>query len=156
VDLTSTDELLSTTRSVRNRLDLDRPGPRGVIIECLELVLQAPTGGNTQGWRWIVITDEDTRRRMGEFYREGSQILQESASRAKDAQSEKAYRGADYLLSVIERVPVLVIPCIRGSLEGADTLRSTSIFGSILPATWSFMLALRSRGLGSSWTTLRL
>jgi nitroreductase len=156
VDVASCDELLSTTRSVRYRLDLTRPVPRSVVLECLRLAVQAPTGGYSQGWRWLVIDDPVQRSLIGELYREGKDVLATSAEHARDRSSRRAYEGAFYLASVLDQVPVLVIPCIRGRLVDGDVLHAASLFGSILPAAWSFMLALRSRGLGSAWTTLHL
>lgn len=150
------DELLSTTRSVRYRLDLSRPVDRGVITECLRVAVQAPTGGNTQGWRWLVLDDPERKAQIASWYRAGTDVLTASAAYAKDEQSARVYKAAEYLASVLEQVPILVIPCVQGRLEGATTLRAASIFGSVLPAVWSFMLALRSRGLSSAWTTLHL
>lgn len=159
MDLQSVDELLTTTRSVRRRLDLTRAVPREVILECLTLALQAPTGGASEQWRWIIIDDPTGRARVAEYYSDGAHILAESRERATAAratQAVKAYSGAEYLLSILDQVPVLVLPCVRGRLADGNTLRAASLFGSILPAVWSFMLALRSRGLGSAWTTLHL
>jgi nitroreductase len=156
MDIASCDELLTTTRTVRYRLDLDRPVPRSVVIECLRLAIQAPTGGNSEGWRWIVVDDDDQRSALAAAYRKGSERLTKSAERAKNPAAQRAYEGANYLMSILHQVPVLVIPCVEGRLRDASTLVAASLFGSILPATWSFMLALRSRGLGSAYTTLHL
>jgi nitroreductase len=156
MNLASCDELLSTTRSVRRRLDLTRPVPREVILECLRIAVQAPTGGHSEQWRWVVVDGPEQRARVAALYAEGKHILEESLVRAKREKAQRAYEGGLYLLSVLDRVPVQVIPCIRGRIVDADVLRAASIFGSILPAVWSFMLALRSRGLGAAWTTLHL
>jgi nitroreductase len=156
MDVGACDVLLSTTRSVRYRLDLSRPVDRSVITECLRVAIQAPTGGNTQGWRWLAIDDPERKAEIAAWYRAGTDVLEASAAYAKDEQSARVYKAAEYLASVLEHVPVLIIPCVQGRLEGATTLRAASIFGSILPAVWSFMLALRSRGLSSAWTTLHL
>jgi nitroreductase len=156
VDIESCDQLLSTTRSVRYRLDLTRPVPRTVVLDCLRLAVQAPTGGYSQGWRWLVVDDPAQRARVAELYREGEQVLAASATHARDRSSRRAYEGAFHLASILGQVPVLVIPCIRGRVVDGDLLHAASLFGSILPAAWSFMLALRSRDLGSAWTTLHL
>jgi nitroreductase len=156
MDIASCDELLTTTRAVRHRLDLTRPVPREVIRDCLRLAVQAPTGGHSEQWRWLVIDDPEQRARLAALYAEGRHILEESAARARYEKAQRAYEGALYLLSVLDQVPVHVVPCVRGRLADGDLLVAASLFGSVLPAVWSFMLALRSRGLGSTWTTLHL
>lgn len=153
------DELLSTTRSVRKRLDLERPVDPTLIDECLELSLQAPTGGNTQGWRWVVVTDPELRAGLADIYaRASAGYLQQRAAELKDSedrQSAKVYDSAAYLVDVLHRVPVHVIPCIRGRRTD-DAFTNASLYGSILPAVWSFMLAARARSLGTVLTTLHL
>lgn len=159
------DELLTTTRAVRKRLDLERPVPPEVINECLDLAIQAPTGGNQQTWRWVVVTDADKRKALAEMYREawnvvyknqGEDAMAEARPEIED-QQRRVYRSADFLADNLERVPVHVIPCILGTLpEGTPAWMAASFLGSIIPAVWSFQLALRSRGLGSAYTTLHL
>jgi nitroreductase len=157
MDTSVTDHLLATTRAVRKRLDLDRPVERGVILECLRLAVQAPTGSNSQGWRWIVVTDPEKRRALKDLYGgTGGSYLKAAAQQAKDPQTQRVYNSAVYLLDILDRVPVHVIPCVEGRVDASNTLGAASMYGSILPAVWSFMLALRSRGLGSVWTTLHL
>lgn len=156
-DLSQTDLLLSTTRSVRKRLDLERDVPADVIVDCLRLAVQAPTGSNQQGWRWIVVTDADKRRELARLYSEGGRgYLESAAGQAMDGQTRRVYESALYLTDILERVPVHVIPCIEGRAESTMNILSASQYGSVIPAAWSFMLALRSRGLGSAWTTLHL
>jgi len=159
------DELLSTTRAVRKRLDLDRPVPAEVIEECLSLAIQAPTGGNQQGWRFVVVTDEDKRKALADMYRQAWNMAYKNAGEDAMAtarpeiedQQRRVYRSADFLADNLERVPVHVIPCILGTLpEGTPAWMAASFLGSIIPAVWSFQLALRSRGLGSAYTTLHL
>jgi nitroreductase len=150
------DRLLTTTRSVRKRFDLERPVDPALVLECVDIAQQAPTGGNCQGWRFVVVTDEAIRKRLGELYRLGAGgYLEERREAAKDAQTRRVYESAVYLAENLERVPVHVIPCIYGRPDG-DLSSTAGLFGSILPATWSFMLAARSRGLGTVWTTLHL
>lgn len=165
MDRASVDELLTTTRAVRKRLDLDRPVEPEVIDECLELAIQAPTGGNAQGWRWVVVTDAAKRERLAELYRQSWEVAYASqgedafagASEERAEQQRRVYGSADYLANNLERVPVHVIPCILGTLpEGTPAWMAASFLGSIIPAVWSFQLALRSRGLGSAYTTLHL
>lgn len=160
-DIEMTDKLLSTTRSVRKRLDFDRGLQTGIVMDCLELALQAPTGSNRQGWRWIVVTDEGLRRELGRIYRKGAgDYLKQGMAQAREsasAQNERVFDSAIYLAENIGRAPVHVIPCIRAELpENPPRFMWTGLLGSILPAVWSFQLALRSRGLGSVFTTLHL
>jgi nitroreductase len=160
------DQLLTTTRSVRKRLDFSRPVEPEIIRECLEIALQAPTGSNAQHWHFIVVTDAEKRKALGEINKRAFYIYRKDA----DAANAKRYANkperlqtqkrivdsSTYLADHMGEVPVLVIPCIRGRLEGAATVGQAGSWGSILPATWSFMLAARARGLGSAWTTLHL
>jgi len=150
------DWLLSTTRTVRKRLDLDRPVPSEVITECLRLAVQAPTGSNVQGWRWMVVTDPAKRAGLAELYRSGGSAYVKARAEqpVPDAQTARVRDSSGYLLEVIDRVPVLVVPCIQGRLRSVQN--AAAFYGSILPAAWSFALALRSRGLGSAWTTFHL
>ncbi|MCB1743037.1 MAG: nitroreductase family protein [Gammaproteobacteria bacterium] len=160
-DLESTDRLLSTTRAVRKRLDLDRPVDRGVIDACLALALQAPTGSNRQGWRFLVVTDAAKRQRLAELYRMGAadylRTAREDAAREGRDQDRRVFESAQYLLDNFHRVPVHVLACIRGQIDASAPLNAVAgLMGSIFPAVWSFQLALRSRGLGSCLTTLHL
>jgi len=152
------DELLNTTRSVRKRLDLTKPVPREVIDECLQLAVQAPTGSNVQGWRWIVIDDSDTRAALAALYRRSAEgylsAASEQASSGADAQTQRVFSSAMYLMEHLQEVPVHLIPCIQGNPPNG--LAGAGFFASIYPAVWSFQLALRARGLGSCLTTLHL
>lgn len=157
-DLTQTDALLSTTRAVRKRLDLDREVPDDVLLECLQLAIQAPTGSNRQGWRWLVVRDAEKKKQLADIYRRAGGAYLAEAAKTVDAESQtgRVMDSANYLAQNLERVPVMVIPMIIGRLETADTNAAAGLFGSIIPAMWSFQLALRSRGLGSCYTTLHL
>jgi nitroreductase len=160
-NLTDIDKLLTTTRSVRKRLDLTRPVPREVVLECLSLALQAPTGGNSQGWRWMVVDDADKRAALADMYRRSFapyiEMQKKAVADAGVQGMDKIVGSAEYLAEHLHEVPVHVIPCLLGRLPGnVDNTSASGFFGSILPAVWSFMLALRSRGLGSAWTTLHL
>jgi len=157
IDTTITDHLLTTTRAVRKRLDLDRPVEQSVILECLRIAVQAPTGSNAQGWRWVVVTDPAKRAELARLYNEGgADYLRSAASNTMDDQTRRVYESALKLCDILERVPVHVIPCVKGRADNAPNILSASMYGSIMPAAWNFMLALRSRGLGSVWTTLHL
>ena len=152
------DQVLTTTRSVRKRLDLERPVERDVLMECIEIAHQAPTGSNSQGWRWLFVDDPAKKKALAEMYRATFYPYINDPNRPKaDAQGERVRDSATYLADVLDQVPVLLIPLIQGRLDkGLPTFAQASSWGSILPAVWSFMLALRERGLGSAWTTLHL
>ncbi len=163
------DELLSTTRSVRKRLDFTRPVEPERIRECLALAMQAPTGGNGQRWRWMVVTDPEKRRVIGDYYRRSyAEYLQLPVNRpealevlrARDperaATQGRVKDSSDYLAEHIHEAPVMVIPGHMGRVDGKPSNIQAGLWGSILPAAWSFMLALRARGIGSAWTTLHL
>lgn len=157
------DELLTTTRAVRKRLDLERSVELEVIRECLKVALQAPTGSNQQGWHFVVVTDAEKREALAKLYAKAfhayiGQASSASSGLAPDAQMVRVIDSATYLAQNLAKVPVHLIPCVEGRipLEKATTVAAASLYGSILPATWSFMLAARSRGLGTAWTTLHL
>ena len=156
----SVDELLTTTRSVRKRLDFEKPVSRDVVMECLELALQAPTGSNAQGWQWVFVDDPEKKKALADIYRTNATpyLDQPKPERGdiRDQQMGSVMNSAKYLNEHFEEAPVLMIPCLEGRPDGAPAGMSASYWGSLLPAVWSFMLALRSRGLGSAWTTLHL
>ena len=157
MDISSVDELLSTTRAVRRRLDLNRPVERDVILECLQLAMQAPTASNEQHWRWMVVTDADKRAAIAQIYRElAGDYMVQAAANATDPQTRRVYESAQALTGILADVPVHVIPCLERRFDDAPLATAAAAWGSILPAAWSFLLALRSRGLGSVWTTLHL
>ncbi len=158
-DLKETDRLLSTTRAVRRRLDLDRPVERDVILDCIRLSQQAPTASNTQTWCWMVVMDPEKRKALGEIYGRGKQFIEQARSQidAGDAQTHRVYDSAEWLLDHMGEAPALVIPCVRGRIpDGAPNGMAAAVYGSIYPAMWNFQLALRSRGLGSTLTTISL
>jgi len=156
----SADELLTTTRSVRKRLDFEKPVSRDVVMECLELALQAPTGSNAQGWQWVFVDEPAKKKALADIYRTNATpyLDQPKPERGdiRDQQMGSVMNSAKYLNEHFEEAPVLMIPCLEGRPDGAPAGMSASYWGSLLPAVWSFMLALRSRGLGSAWTTLHL
>ncbi|OBK92645.1 nitroreductase [Mycobacterium asiaticum] len=159
----SVDQALTTTRAVRRRLDLRRPVPRQILMECLDLALQAPTGANSQGWQWVFVDDVDKRYSLAEIYRSVADpyidALGESPhGDASDKRISANIRSGKYLSKHLHEVPVLLVPCLAGRPENVDHIPggTAAFWGSLLPAVWSFMLALRSRGLGSAWTTFHL
>ncbi|MEM7272259.1 MAG: nitroreductase family protein [Actinomycetota bacterium] len=157
-DLEQTDALLSTTRAVRKRLDFEREVPDDVLLECLQLAVQAPTGSNRQGWRWMVVRDAEKKEALADIYRRaGGAYLADAAKDAdQGSQTGRVIDSANYLAQHLGEVPVMVIPMIIGRLQDGTTNSAAGLFGSIIPAMWSFQLALRSRGLGSCYTTLHL
>lgn len=159
----SADEVLSTTRAVRKRLDFDRPVPLELVAECVGLAQQAPTGSNIQGWHFVVVTDEAKRRALGELYARAFTNYRTSPMYAgairtgddqRDAQQLRVGASADYLAEHMGDAPVLVLPCVQGRAKSPAA--AAGLLGAILPAAWSFMLAARARGLGTCWTTLHL
>jgi nitroreductase len=156
-DLDQVDALLSTTRAVRKRLDFDREVPDDVLLECLQLAVQAPTGSNKQGWRWMVVRDQAKKTALAELYnRAGGEYLKEAAKTVEaGSQTGRVMDSATFLAENFARVPVMVIPMIIGRAE-ENPNGGAGLFGSIIPAMWSFQLALRSRGLGSCYTTIHL
>ena len=162
----SIDALLTTTRTVRKRLDLSRPVEPEVIRECLELALQAPTASYSQGWHFVVVTDPHQRQVLAALYRKGAAqyikqmapvFQQRMASSEQEATTlARVIDSAQYLIEHLHDVPVHVIPCIQGRTDHLPVIAQSGLWGSILPAAWSFMLAARSRGLGSSLTSFHL
>ena len=151
----SPDELLSTTRAVRKRLDLERPVEREVLEECLALAQQAPTASYSQNWHFVVVTDAAKRAALGELWRSVAYpYLERGGPRA--GQIARIGDAVVHLAEHIHEVPVHVIPCVQGRYEGKPNPLVASMYGSIVPAAWSFMLAARSRGLGTVWTTFHL
>ncbi len=158
----SADEVLKTTRSVRKRLDFDRPVEREIVEECLEIALQAPTGSNRQGWHWIVVEDPEKKRRLAEIYARNFAIYAGSPATEYESGDIRGERygavrdSAMFLTDNFHKAPLLLIPCIEGRLDKVPLFYGASAWGSLLPAVWSFMLALRERGMGSAWTTIHL
>ncbi len=172
LDLGSVDRVLKTTRSVRLRLDLERQVPETLIEEAIDVALQAPTGANSQDWRFVVVTDPDLRQKLAGIYRKGSDLYlggktglartgmsvsrQYAADDPRQQRMPKVVESAVHLIDNLHRVPVHIVPCIAGRFEKEDVFTQAAMWGSILPATWSLMLALRARGVASAWTTFTL
>ena len=152
-------EVVRTTRSVRRRLDFSRAVEPEVIEECIEAAVQAPTGLNREAWRFVVVTEEAAKERIAELYRSGFDALTDRFRgglpediRREDLPSEKpAYKG---LAENLHRMPALILVCSEGRPDPESTAMQVAFYGSVLPAAWSLMLALRARGLGATWTTL--
>ena len=171
-DLSTVDALLTGTRAVRKRLDLDKPVDLDAVQDCLRIALQAPTGSNMQRWRWVVVTDQEKKDALGDIYRRAidpyHDIMEQLAG--DNEQSKKVAASSRYLADNLQKIPVLVIPCHLGTPDDmrkllgplgypheiTDNLAASGFYGSIWPAVWSFMLALRSRDLASTLTTMHL
>jgi nitroreductase len=159
LDLATVDELLTTTRSVRKRLDFERPIEPAVIEQCLEIAIQAPSGSDRQKWHFVVITEPTLKHEIAGLYRQSfaSYFGQPQGPHGGPYTPTSALESsALYLVEHFHRVPVMVLFCYEGRVETSSPMAQASLYGSILPAAWSFMLALRSRGLGTAWTTLHL
>ncbi len=166
----SPDELLTTTRAVRRRLDFDKPVPRALVEECVRIALQAPSGSNARGWHFVVVGDAAKKERIGELYRQSfegyrampysAHVLAEKAEGDDVGIMNAVVSSAEALARDLHLCPWIVIPCIDGRMPPMEgpmgNLAQASQYGSILPAFWSFMLAARARGLGTAWTTLHL
>ncbi|MEX2237536.1 MAG: nitroreductase family protein [Dehalococcoidia bacterium] len=159
------DELLTTTRSVRKRLDLDHPVEREVLEDCLRIAQQAPTASNRQNWHFVVVTEQATRDKLAELYRRGGETYRGTSASAmavtyddpeRQAAQDSVTESATWLIENIHKVPVYVIPCFNGRTDSAPAIAQGATWGTIGPATWNFQLALRSRGLGSVWTSFHL
>jgi nitroreductase len=155
-------ELLTTTRSVRRRLDLARPVPRELVDECLRIAVQAPTGSNRQDWAFVVVDDAETKGRLADLYRRG--MTEYATGRSFDwppgdvrwASLERIAPSAQHLVDHFHEVPLMVIPCVERRPEQGTPWAQASAYAAIIPAAWSFMLACRSRGIGTCWTSVHL
>jgi nitroreductase len=151
---------LTTTRAVRKRLDLARPVDREVVLECLRLAFQAPNGSNGQLWAWVLVDDADVKAKMAAVYATAmDEYAARPGERVVDYSTPEAQRigsSVYHLRQHMHEVPVLVVPLYKGRMERGSVFDQASGYGSVLPAVWSFMLALRERGLGSAWTTIHL
>ena len=161
------DQLLSTTRAVRKRLDFDRPVPEELVRECVDLAMQSPSGSNNMTMQFVVVRDEAKRKAIGDIYRQCYSIYQsmdgvyirsiDKGDDSANAQQQRSADSADYLGDHMGDAPVLVIGCTEGArADGMPGMMVSSVMGNVLPAMWSFMLAARARGLGTAWTTVHL
>jgi nitroreductase len=157
MDLAAVDHVLTTTRSVRRRLDLERVVEPEIIEECIDIATQAPTGANRESWRFVVITDPSRKAAIAELYRRALATYTARAEAARDGEPARQIRPAQRSLAEhLHECPALILACIHGRAEAGNVAQQVALYGSILPAAWSLMLALRARGLGATWTTLHL
>ena len=158
----SADQVLTTTRSVRKRLDFDRPVDRETVMECLDIALQAPTGSNSQGWQWMFVTDDAKKKALRDIYLANFELYAQMPrpeypdGDTRGERMERVIDSAMYLAQEFHRAPVMMIPCLEGRPDYSIGGVGAGYWGSILPAVWSFMLALRERSMGSAWTTIHL
>ena len=160
------DELLSTTRAVRKRLDFTKPVPDDLVRECVALAMQSPSGSNNMTMQFVVVRDADKRAAIGEIYRQCYGVYTtldgvyigsiDKGSDEANAQQRRSASSADFLGEHMGEAPVLIIPCIQGRVDGLPGMMAASALGNVMPAMWSLMLAARARGLGTCWTTLHL
>ncbi|GAA4672115.1 nitroreductase family protein [Gordonia humi] len=161
----SAEEVLTTTRSVRKRLDFDRPVSRELLTDCVRVALQAPSGSNRWLTQFVIVTDADRRKALADVYRKGYEIYRKTpgyigvvdkGDDARNANQQRTAASADYLAENMHRAPALVVACGPGRTESGPPIAKTTLMGSVLPPLWSFMLAARNRGLGTAWTTVML
>jgi nitroreductase len=160
------DQMLTTTRAVRKRLDFERPVPEDLVRECVAAAMQAPSGSNNMTMQFVVVRDEAKRREIGEVYRQCYEIYKSldgiyvgsihKDTDAENAQQKRVQTSADYLGERMGDAPVLVLGCTAGRADGVPASMSAAMMGNILPGMWSFMLAARARNLGTAWTTVHL
>ena len=160
------DELLSTTRAVRKRLDFTKPVPDDLIRECVAMALQAPSGGNVISMRFVVIRDPATVAAVAGVYAQCWEIYttlptfagaRKDLSEERQAQQNRVVDSATYLAEHMGKAPALVIGCLKTErAEGVPLSQAAGALGNVLPAMWNFMLAARARGLGTAWTTIHL
>ena len=153
IDVTSVDHALMTTRAVRRRLDLERTVDQEILLECIDIAEQAPSGGNQGSRRWIIVQDQEVKERLAQIYMESAgqwMIASYEKIEGTGHPQEKVMASAAHLAQHLAEVPAIVIPTIIGVLDGSGR---PGLFDSVIQATWSFCVALRARGLGSAWTT---
>ena len=157
-DLETVDRLLTTTKQVRKRLDLSRPVPRELLLECIDIASHAPMGGNLERNRWLLIDDPATKAEIGRFYADvGTPYLAANEAVVPDDRTSRVIDSARFLVDHLAEVPVLVIAARLDRVpDGTDEGTLAGYYGSVLPGVWSFQLAARARGLGSAWTTFHL
>ena len=153
MDLASIDHVLTTTRSVRKRLDTTREVDMSVVRECIDLAIQAPDGGNLGKYHFLVITDPEKRATIASYYKKSFDAY---LGTQKENYAGRIYDSASHLAENFKDVPVHILTCTEGRVDTLGPMMQAGRYGSILPATWSLMLALRSRGIGAAWTTLHL
>ncbi len=156
-DLEQTDRLLLTTKQIRKRMDMSRPVPRETILECIDIASRAPMGSNVERNKWLIVEDPDRKSQIADLYRKNAEVyFALGRTMETDARGERVANSAQYLSDNMHNVPTMVIPLRLDRVENASSGEQSGWYGSVLPGVWSLQLALRSRGIGSCWTTLHL
>lgn len=156
-DLDMTDRLLLTTKQIRKRMDMSKPVPREVLLECIDIASRAPMGSNLQRNKWLIVEDAELKMQIAELYRKNAEpYFAQSEEVTGDDQADRVVSSARYLSDEMHNVPAMVIPLRLDRVEGLPSGDVSGWYGSVLPGVWSFQMALRSRGIGSCWTTLHL
>lgn len=159
------DQLLSTTRSVRKRLDFERPVDDDLVRECVAMSQQAPAGSNNPTVQFVVVRNPATRAAIGDIYRDCFAVYRESPSYAgvvqkstdaEQAQQVRVTDSAEYLAEHMGDAPALVLACNTPRIDGIQGMGAPSLYANVITAAWSLLLAARGRGLGTSWTTVHL
>jgi nitroreductase len=159
------EELLTTTRAVRKRLDFSRPVPRELLRECVAVALQAPSGSNRWPLQFVIVTEEERRSALGDAYRDAFALYRESngyigkvdkGDADLNEQQQRTAASAEHLAENFHRAPAIVLACTHGRVDGKPTFRAINLAASVHPGMWSFMLAARLRGLGTCWTSVSL
>lgn len=169
--IASVDEVLTTTRAVRRRLDLTRPVPRAVVEECIEIARQAPIAEAREACRFVAVDDPALRARAAAVYRRATDDFvlgpmrrkaderraRGEPERPRDPRLERILASAFHLYEHLAEVPLLIL---AGSVDRPPRqpldAHASGFYGSVYPSVWSLQLALRSRGLGSSLTCIHL
>lgn len=155
-DLEQIDLLMTTTKQVRKRLDLDRPVPVDLLLECIDIAGHAPMGGNLERNRWMIIDDADRMSQIAEYFAAvGTPYLAANAELRPDERSRRVMDSARFLIDHLAEVPALVLVMRLDRPTGSQG-QLAAYYGSVLPGVWSFQLAARARGIGSAWTTFHL
>jgi nitroreductase len=158
-------QALTTTRSVRRRLDLSRDVSPELLVECVRVAQQAPSASNRQNFHFVLVTAAEQRAALGDLFRRGLDNYRQwsdglyQIERGDPCDNRRRHRiiaSLEHLAAHIDKVPVHVIPCVEGKLESTELARASALMGSVMPAAWSFALAARAHGLGTCWTTLHL
>ncbi len=157
LDLEHTDHLLLTTKQIRKRMDMTRPVPREILLQCIDIASRAPMGSNLERNKWLIVEDADLKASIAELYRKNAEsYFEEGRALTSDDRSERVISSAQHLSDHMHEVPAMVIPLRLDRVENATQGEQAGFYGSVLPGAWSFQMALRSRGIGSCWTTLHL
>lgn len=146
IDIDAVDHYLSTARSVRRKIDFERPISRKDLEACVNVAVQAPTGIPGETWRFLIVDDGETKQRVAAVYRDViTELMTERGLPMKQTQQA--------LMDRLPEMPCMVFVCSLGQPMPTHA-GQVAFFGSVLPAAWSLMLAMRVRGIGATWTSV--